>query len=249
MPLEGNALDKNSSIPMHHQLYSHIKAQIQTGALSPYEILPSENEMQKIFGISRITVRRAIGDLAHDGFLRKYHGKGTVVLPPKETSSVNHLVSFSSGAKAQGDIPGSVILRQQIIRANVKVAASLQVELDEEVTFLKRLRLLNGVLVAVQNSYITGRKGLLGKIPGFNESTSLYQVLEEAGVILESADEVIEAIIPSQDLRRELYLEENEPVLSRQAVSYDQDGTPIEYSENYYIASRYKYCIHIKKDR
>ena len=249
MPLEVNALDKESSVPMHHQLYSLIKDQIQSGVLAPYEVLPSENEMQRIFGISRITVRRAISDLAHDGFLRKHHGKGTVVLPPKEVSNVNHLVSFSSGAKAQGATPGSVILRQQVVMANVKVAASLQVELEEKVLFLKRLRLLNGVLIAVQNSYITGRKGFLEKIPTFNESTSLYQVLEEAGIVLDSADEVIEAIIPSQDLRRELYLEENEPVLSRQAVSYDRDGTPIEYSENFYIASRYQYCIHIQKER
>lgn len=248
MPLKTNFLDKDSSIPIHHQLYCQIKDQILDGALAPYEILPSEVEMQTLFGISRITVRRAVSDLAHDGFLQKHHGKGTVVLPPKATSNVSHLVSFSRGAKGQGDTPGSVILRQQIVQANVKVASSLSVELNEHVTFLKRLRLLNGVLVAVQDAYITGRKGLLEKLPAFSERTSLYTVLEESGIVLTSADEVIEAIIPSQELRRELYLEENEPVLSRQAISYDEDGTPIEYSENFYIASRYKYCIHIKKD-
>ena len=249
MPLNVNELSKDSGVPMHHQLYCHIKDQIVKGILTPYEVLPSEKEMQEQFNISRITVRRAVSDLAHDGFLRKHHGKGTVVLPIKEASNVNHLVSFSSGAKERGNRPGSVILRQQIVHANVKVANSLNVELDEKVTFLKRLRLLNGVLVSVQNSYITGRKGLLEKVPTFNENTSLYAVLEEAGIVLDSADEVVEAIIPSQELRRELYMEENEPVLSRQAISYDIDGTPIEYSENYYIASRYKYCIHIKKER
>jgi len=247
MKILDTILDKESGIPIHHQIYCHIKDQIISGELKAYSVLPSENAMQELYGVSRITVRRAVGDLAHDGYLRKSHGKGTIVLPQKETSNVNHLVSFSEGAKMQGDIPSAVVLRQQIVRANVKVAESLQVDLDEEVLFLKRLRLLNGVLVGIQNAYITGRKELLSHIPAFDEKTSLYDILSTCGIELDSADEVIEAMLPSPELRRELFMEDHEPVLLREAISYDADGTPIEYSENFYIASRYKYCIHYKR--
>ena len=81
---EGFKLDKESKVPIHQQLYCYIKECIENGTYKENETIPSEKEMQEMFEVSRITVRRAISDLEHDGYLTKRRGMGTVVTPPKE---------------------------------------------------------------------------------------------------------------------------------------------------------------------
>lgn len=242
-----DVLDKNLPIPIHHQLYCHIKKCIEEGEYHPNQIIPSEDEMQRMFSVSQITVRRAIADLQHDGYLRKYRGKGTVVLPMREKSNATRLVGFSEDAIKRGERPMSVVLKCVSAPANVKVAESLRVEIDESVFFLKRLRLINGVLVGLHNTYISGRIGLDIKRDDFSETTSLYGYFKEHGVHLDAADELLSAIVPTSEIKKELYLDDNQPVVYRERVSYDASGTPLEYSENYYISDRYKYYIRLKR--
>ena len=197
---EGFRLDKESKVPIHQQLYCYIKECIENGAYRENRTIPSEKEMQEMFEVSRITVRRAISDLEHDGYLTKRRGMGTVVSPRKKARDMAVFNSFSGDAKVKGDKPGSIILQCRMVEANVKVASMLRVENGEKVYFLKRLRLLNGRIIALHNTYISGRLGfpILGE--DFDATTSLYEYLEEHGIVLGSADETVEARMPSMGL-------------------------------------------------
>ena len=72
---------------------------------------------------------------------------------------------------------------------------------------------------------------------------------ERKGIVLGSADETNEAKMPSSEVKRDLYLGDNEPIYYSERVTFDENGDPVEYSENSYIASRYKYNIRLKKVR
>lgn len=244
-------LDKTSSVPIYQQLYCHIKNCIENGTYKVGSTIPSESDMQQAFGVSRITVRRAISDLEHDGFLRKRRGAGTVVEPLKIERDIATFNSFGGSARVKGDKPGSIILQCKEVEASVKVAQMLKVECGEKVFFLKRLRLLNSRIIALHATYISGRLGLEISRDNFDSTTSLYELLEENGIDLGSADETMEAKMSNSEIRRELFLEEDQPVVYKERVTYDTDGRPVEFSENTYISEIYKYYIHIVnvKDR
>jgi len=125
----------------------------------------------------------------------------------------------------------------------------LELSESEKVVHLKRLRLLNGKIIGLHDTYVSLRFGFTIAEEDFDTNTSLYDFLEQKGIVLGSADETVEAKIPSNDVRKELYMEENKPIFYKERVTYTMDGKPIEYSENSYIADRYKYNIHLDKVR
>ena len=135
------------------------------------------------------------------------------------------------------------------VEASVKVSEMLNLQPREKVCYLKRLRLLDGKLLAVHETYISLRFGFSIKFEDFDTNTSLYDFLERKGIVLGSADETNEAKMPSSEVKRDLYLGDNEPIYYSERVTFDENGDPVEYSENSYIASRYKYNIRLKKVR
>ena len=121
------SLDRDSKAPIHQQLYRFIKECIDDGTFKEREAIPSEKDMQELFDVSRITVRRAISDLEHDGYLRKIRGKGTFVERIKKETPLYSFTSFSGDAKVKGDKPGSIILACRKMEASVKAADRLQI--------------------------------------------------------------------------------------------------------------------------
>ncbi len=238
-------VDRNSSAPIHQQLYRYIKECIEDGTYAEKEVIPSEKDMQESFGVSRITIRRAITDLEHDGYLRKIRGKGTFVEPIKKEKPLSTFSSFSGAAKVKGDKPGSIILSCKKVEASIKVADRLRIDPGEKVTFLKRLRLLNGKIIALHTTYISPRLGFDIKTEDFDSSTSLYEYLENKGISLGSADETLEVKYSTSEMKKDLFLEETQPLVYKERVTFDIKGNPIEFSENSYIAETYKYYIHI----
>ncbi len=237
--------DKNSSVPLHHQLYLYIKNLIETGEYKEGESLPSENEMIKLYEISRITIRRAIADLQHDNLVLKRRGSGTVVQHIKKERALSQFSSFSGDAKVKGDKPGSIILKIKKMEAGVKVGEKLNIASKSLVYFIKRLRLLNGRLIALHETYVRSDLGFTIKSSDFDTNTSLYEFLIEQGIKLGSADETIEAKMSSNEVKRDLFLEESQPVIYKERVTFNQEGTPIEFSENTYVSDSYKYYVHI----
>ena len=205
--------------------------------------------MQEMFEVSRITVRRAISDLEHDGYLIKRKGRGTIVCPQKKERDMSVFNSFSGDANVKGDKPGSIILHCKEVEASVKIAEMLQVETGEKVYFLKRLRLLNGRIIALNETYVSGRLGFALRGEDFDSTTSLYEYLEQHGIVLGSADETVEAKMATSEIRRELFLEESKPLVYKERVTYDMNGRPVEFSENSYLSDSYKYYIHITNVR
>ena len=87
-------------VPKHAQLRAELETMIAT-ELAPGDPLPGERTLEEKYGVSRITVRRAIGDLVSAGKLRRVRGKGTFVAPAPLVSCL-HLASFSEEMRAQG---------------------------------------------------------------------------------------------------------------------------------------------------
>ena len=238
-------IDKGLSMPAYQQLYKHIKSCIENGTYKVNEVIPSEKEMQVEFGVSSITVRRAVSDLAHDGYLKKRRGAGTVVEPLKTERDILKFNSFGGSAKVKGDNPGSIILDFDSIQSSVKIAGKLGLQPGEPVYYLKRIRLLNGRIVGLNETYINKKLNVKLSRNDFNSETSLYELLEQRGIILGSADETMEAKMADSELRRDLFLNGEQPIVYKERITFDAKGRKVEFSENSYIAEIYKYSVHI----
>jgi len=240
-------VEKSAKLPMHQQLYLILKKKIEDGEYKEHSLIPSEAELQNAYNISRITVRRAVSDLERDGFVKKRKGVGTYVLPQKKDRGAFAFSGFSEDVLAHGDVPCSIILRCEKVEAGVRVGEVLQVDPQEKVGYLKRLRLVNGRITALHETYISLRFGFDIEPDEFNSTTSLYDFYGAHGVELGYADETIEVRVPSAAIKAELFLTELKPLFYRERVSFTADGRPVEFSLNYTDAERYKYSIHLER--
>ncbi|OBH16372.1 GntR family transcriptional regulator [Mycobacterium sp. E3247] len=79
-----------AGVPLHRQLFLVLHDEIDRGVIAPGDALPTEQTLCDQFGVSRITVRRALADLAHQGYIERRHGVGSFVRPhgPADVSGV-----------------------------------------------------------------------------------------------------------------------------------------------------------------
>lgn len=237
-----------TTIPLYIRVYEELKRQIQSGKYKTDDYLPSEQELQKMFDVSRITVRRSLQDLALDGYVERIRGKGTKVLQRKKYSDLYRLSGFTEDAIKAGERPTSIVLKCITVKASAQVAEFLQIKPNENVYFLRRLRLINGRVHAIHETYISQRFNLKLDASDFDENTSLYEMYDNNNIQLGEATETIGAIKPSQTLKKELFIDQDTPVFLRERITYDVNQVPIEFSKNYYIAKGYRYVVRLHKD-
>lgn len=240
-------INRESYIPLNHQLYLIIKEAIETKEFKEGSIIPSESLLESKYNVSRITVRRAIEDLAKDGLVEKRQGKGTFVCYKKPQYNLELLTSFTEDSRLRGKKPKSKILDFQEIKAFGNIAKSLKISDDTDIYYLKRLRFINDdEIIGLHDTYINKIHNIELSREDFTESTSLYSVLENKfGTQLTEADETLEARMPTFEEKELLKIEDNIPLFYIQRTTYDNQNA-IEFVRMSYIADKFKYYTSIK---
>src|SRR5512136_2928484 len=139
-------IDPDDFVPRYHQLANILREQIIDGKLQAYEAIPSERRLEKLYSVSRTTIRQAIDLLVHQGYLYREHGKGTFVSPQKLQKGISELTSFSEDMKRRGIVPGQKILEIGYMKPPEDVAIHLELPAgtEEKVLCIERLRLGDG---------------------------------------------------------------------------------------------------------
>lgn len=106
-------IDKNSSLPLYHQIMQELKQQIKDKKYEPNQVMPSEAELMRIYGVSRMTVRLAIDGLERQGYVTKVQGKGTFVKKRKIVQELSMITSWSESLLSQGLNTQSEILAKK----------------------------------------------------------------------------------------------------------------------------------------
>ncbi|WP_408006939.1 GntR family transcriptional regulator [Pseudalkalibacillus sp. A8] len=239
-------MDKNSPLPLYHQLEEHIKSLIEKGELKPEDSLPSEREYAEKYDISRMTVRQAINNLVKEGYLYRRKGKGSFVSEQKIEQKLIGLTSFTEDMRARGMEPSSRLLHFEIIPANIQVAKQLGIKEYAPVYEIRRIRLADNVPMALETNYISANliKGLTEEIV----SQSLYQYIEEKQQLtIDYSTQIIESSIAGQKESDALAIEKGAPILFIRRNTYLKNGVPFEMVKSAYRADRYKFTINIKR--
>ena len=145
--------------PLHAQLTGHLRSRILDGTWAPHSQMPSESELGAMFGVSRITVRQALGDLQKAGLIFRIHGKGTFVSRPKAFQNVASLEGFGEAMSRMGY---EILNRVDYLRfapADARIAARLGLREGDEVAEIRRVRLLDREPVSPDLSWLPGPLG------------------------------------------------------------------------------------------
>jgi GntR family transcriptional regulator len=239
-------INKNSPIPLYYQLEEYIKALIEKGELRKGEALPAEREYAEKYQISRMTVRQAFTHLVNEGYLHRLQGKGTFVAERKIEQILKRLSSFTEDMEARGLTPGSKLIHFDIIPATSQIANQLSIQVDIPVYEIKRIRLADGIPMALETNYISANL-----IQGLTEAIvnqSLYAHIEgQLNLRIDTAQQVIESAIASKIEAEYLNINTGAPVMLIQQSTYLQDGTPVEFVNSVFRADRYKFIIQMKR--
>ncbi len=238
-------IDKNSPLPMYHQLKQGIIELIKAGELERGTCLPSENELAREYKISPMTVRQAMADLVNAGYIYREKGRGTYVAERPVKHKLERLTSFSEDIAERKMTPGSRILLIETVPPPPEVLA--RVELPDRVmmTHIQRIRLFDDKPVGIHSVY-------LREIPIEREELerhqSLYKLLEARGIQIKEGEETIEAVAAARyfaDLIPGVQV--GDPLLQTTRFSWNSSGEFIEYGKAQYRADLYQYTIRLKR--
>lgn len=238
------AIDKQSPIPLYHQLHEHLKQLILDGNLGPHDRLPSENELAERHDISPMTVRQAMNTLVNQGLIYRRQGRGTFVAPEPMAHPLTRLSSFSEDMQARGIEPAAEILTFESIPATDEVASALRLPTGQEILHIKRLRSANGRAVGLHDAYLRILDITQDEL---RDAGSLYKLLETQGVQLAEGEEVIEAVAAIDKTAHLLNVAPGAPLLRVTRTTVDNAQQPVEFVIATYRADLYRYTIRLKR--
>lgn len=244
-----SVIDKKIKIPLHYQIYLDLLKKIQSGVLRSGERIPSEAELERIYGVSRVTVRGAIEMLAQEGLVEKNRGKkGTIVCKSKHSYDMKKLTSFTDDVRLYGERASSELLDFQEMVPEKRIAHLLELKDGERVYYIKRKRCRQDVVVGLHKSYIKMVHGLKLRSEEFGEDVSLYAILKSKGIVPTTASEVLEVKIPSVQILDVLGLKQQTAVFYKERVTYSGDKYPFEYVQMFYNPDYYQYKVELRLD-
>ena len=233
-------LDRNTFVPLYHQIQRRLLQQIDSGALKPGEPLPSALDIAASLGVSQMTVRQAIKSLCEAGVVYSQQGKGTFVSGIKLEKDFRQVLSFSEDMKARGSTPRSKVLSFELRKPDEEILKALRLRSDEKIVHLKRIRQSNNLPMGIECSSLPLRL-CPDLLETFDPRNSLYETLAERyGINMMVADEVAEAGLADSEVARLLRIAKGSPVFLFTRISYLQNGQPIEHVKSTYRGDRYK---------
>ncbi|GMU43442.1 MAG: GntR family transcriptional regulator [Xanthomonadales bacterium] len=229
--------------PLYHQLYVVVKRKIEGGELRQGALLPAEKEIAAWFGISRITVKRALDDLEAEGFVSRHRGRGTHVTWKYEPKVLRApLDSMLESLATMGRETQVRLIEFARVIPPPQVADALRVPPDCQVERAVRLRLAEALPFA---HYVSWTRQIgHGLDPELlKSSTSRLDLFRRLGVHLKEVDQVITAVAADTTLAQRLVVRVGEPLLQVIRIASDQHGQPIDYLVACYRPDRFQYHL------
>ena len=235
--------------PLYLQVKEMILEKIKEDNLKPGDLLPTEPELEEMFKVSRTTVRNAINELKSEGYVIKQQGRGTFIADNSYEDCVALLQSFGENARKRGSDIKTVVFGTELIFPENSLMENLEIENEEPVLRIQRIRYIDGKLTNFTTSYLPRKihEKLTWKEIDFR-STTLYSELRKAGVDLDNGEEIIELVSADEKLASLLKTDVGSPLIMNARKVYNRQGYLVEYSTTYTRGDRYRSYVKLKKN-
>ena len=219
-------LKQDAITPLYVQLMEELETSIRNGVYKPGDKIMTEAEMAKEYGVSLITVRKAVGSLMEKGLVVRKQGKGTFVTKPKYSRNMKKLQSFTEMCEQMGVKPGAQVLENRLIMADKKVADRLGIEPGSNVVYISRLRLADGEPVQVEKSYFPLKYAFLLE-EDLNNGSMFEGLKEKAGAKVASSEKMIELCRATAEEAALMDVKKGDYLLFVKSTAYDENGEPM----------------------
>ncbi|MCI9264015.1 MAG: GntR family transcriptional regulator [Oscillospiraceae bacterium] len=239
-----NIVDKENPTPIYYQIEESIQRDISEGRLAPGDRLPTEQWLCAFYGVSRMTVRRAIQELINSGSVQRQRGHGPVVAPPRLVRPLSHFAGLYDTLAVQGIHLTTRVLSLETMPAASTEAERLRVRKGEPVLALRRVRYMDGFAIALQHTCL--REEVVGPLRKEElESQSLYHLLADRGFHIEGGTQKFTATMPNKAQRDILEVSAQTPLLYTERTSRIEGGVPLEFSCSWYNSSRFSMTVEL----
>jgi DNA-binding GntR family transcriptional regulator len=231
--------------PKYQQIKESLLADYIEGQPAGH-MLPPERVLAQEFGVTRVTLRRAIDELEADGLVYRVQGGGTYCVGPAIAKSLK-LTSFSEDIRARGRKPSSVVLHVGVTPAGEEAGRALRLSPSAPVLEIRRLRRADGEPMCLEACALPAES-----VPGLADldlTGSLYELVgREFGLHHSWAEQLVEATVLGPEDAKLLGVPAFSAALRATRVSYDARGKAIEYCVTTYRADRYSLRFAIRRD-
>ncbi len=216
--------------PVHVSIRDDLRTRLMAEEWPAGERLPSETDLAGQYGVARMTIRQAVGVLASEGLLVRRQGLGTFAVDRRPTRSADELLSFTEEMRRQGHEVQTKLISAAVEQPPPAAREALQLGQCAAAVMVRRMRLLDGSPVIVQNSWLPyARFAGLDADPLLDGS--LYAMIETRyGVTIVRAKQVFTAVAVDQPDAAILGLQPYEPVLQITRTTYDCSNRVIEFA-------------------
>jgi DNA-binding GntR family transcriptional regulator len=232
------ALDRTSPVPLYFQVASRMQELIEAGQLPVGGRLENEVELADHLGVSRPTMRRAIGYLVERGMLVRRRGVGTQIVHPKVRRPVELTSLYDDLAKA-GRAPRTELRSLSVGPATDVVAQALGAPGGVEVAWVERIRYAGDEPLAIMHNAVPVDVATLRAED--LERRGLYELLRAAGRMPRVANQAVGAKAATAVEARLLDESRGAPMLTMTRTAWDESGRAVEYGSHVYRASRYSF--------
>jgi DNA-binding GntR family transcriptional regulator len=231
-------IDRASPVPLYFQISSRIEQAIGDGSLKPGTRLENEIALADRLGLSRPTVRRAIQELVAKGLLVRRRGLGTQVVQRPLTRKVE-LTSLFDDLEIGSRRPTTHLLSRAVVDADERISEVLSVPPGVPVLHIRRLRLADGVPLAILENFLASEFTDLSeedfRIRG------LYQLFRSRGTVISVARQRIGARSATLEESKLLGIKARGPVLTMDRTAFNNNGRAVEYGHHCYRPDLYSF--------
>jgi GntR family transcriptional regulator len=203
------------------------------------EAIPSERQLSADLGVSRLTVRAALDELAREGYLVRRRGSGTFVSEPKIAQELT-MTSFTEDMRRRGMRPGSRTLSLDVVPAGARLGRFLHVSPSEPIVVAKRLRLADDESMAIETLHV--RSALVPELTADElEGQSFYDLLRARyGIVIAGGVQTIEPTVTNEEESGALGVPLHSPAFLFERVTRSEKGEIVEFVHSIYRGDRYR---------
>lgn len=242
-------LDSTTILPLYQQIAEDIRSQVASKHLKSGDRIPTESELSEAYGVSRITVRKAVQDLVTDGILTKIQGKGTFVNQQKMVrmiTRIEQVQSFTDACRENGMTPSARVISRIVFDADESQREFFGIGEgdDSRVLTVSRLRKADGVPIMIENNTVR-LAGLEGLLSLDLVDASIFDAMEQVSGRRPAASSrcLIDIVRADPDMVKEFEVGVAEPLFRMQVAMVDQFGAPLCMGCQYIVGSRFTFSL------
>jgi GntR family transcriptional regulator len=241
------AAESDNASPLYARVEATLASEIEAGVLPPGSQLPPEDSLTSRFGVSRTTVRKAVGNLITRGLVEIRRGKGTFVTEPKIVQEMTELSGFVEDMVALGRNPTARLLDMRPVLADKSVAQHLDVLPGTQVFRIERVRLADGVAMSFDETYLPleiGQKIAMHDL----EIEPIFALLEDRyDLPLIEAQYQLEAVTADEKVAQALAVDIGSPIFRIERTSYCDGARPVDYERLHYRGDLIKFVTRLSR--